>query len=111
MTTIYAVYEQDDMVEGRGSYNFTCAFTTYKEAIKYMDYRPGIMGRRCKWSESKNKDYFIKEILIYNTAEEKDPNFINNYDEYKRTIEKEIEYEKRKKKKKIDTLKKQLQQI
>lgn len=108
---IYLVYENSDMCEGRGPMIIHAAFTSFEEAAAYMDYRPGVMGRREKWSIKKHGDWEIKEIETFNTAVEKDSDYMNNKKKYAEHIKKELEYRKQRKQKEINKLQQEFDSI
>jgi hypothetical protein len=71
MKLIYAAYYNSDMTEGRGPMVLDIAFEDKAVADAYIDSKPGIMGRKEKWSEEgSGKDWMTKPIFVYKTIEE-----------------------------------------
>lgn len=69
---IYQTMRNSDMTEGRGPMVADLAFTEREYAEDYIDSKPGVMGRRMKWSEQDYGDWTIKEVevLDYNPIEQ-----------------------------------------
>jgi hypothetical protein len=59
---IYLVFRNSDMTEGRGPMIFDSAFLSKKKAEEYVDEKPGVMGRKMKWSERKYGDWEIRTV-------------------------------------------------
>ena len=71
MNTIFAVYRNSDMTEGRGPMIIDSLWSDLQEAKKYIDIQPGIQGRMAKWSTMKHGDWYIEELKVYNTSDQK----------------------------------------
>lgn len=56
---IYILMCQTDMTEGRGPYAVHSVWGDRKEAEKYMDSMPGVMGRKVQWSKEKCGDWVL----------------------------------------------------
>ena len=67
-STIYVVMVNSDMVEGRGPMVIDSVFSSYEAAAEFIDYRPGIMGYKKKWSEGNCGDWQIVEMKMHNSA-------------------------------------------
>lgn len=73
MIVIYQTYRNSDMTEGRGPMIPDRAFLKREDAEKYIDDKPGIMGRKCSyensipipWSKSKSGDWEIRKIQVF----------------------------------------------
>ena len=61
---IYLTKVNADLNEGRGPMVNDLAFKHKEDAMAYIDYRPGVMGRSKKWSEEKYSDWIIEEIEV-----------------------------------------------
>ena len=70
MKTIYSAYYNSDGVEGRGPMVLDISFTTRAAAAEYIDAKPGVMGRKQKWSEEQHGDWMIKETLLLESVSE-----------------------------------------
>lgn len=71
MQTIYIAQKNADTTEGRGPMINVCAFFTFEEAAKFVDDKPGVMGRREKWSEKKwGGDWKILPIAVFDNVAE-----------------------------------------
>lgn len=62
---VYLTLENVDTTGGCGPIINRYCFITRELAAEYIDSKPGIMGRRLKWSEGKYLDWDIKEIEVY----------------------------------------------
>ncbi len=49
---IYIVERNADTTEGRGPMVIDSVWLDWNKAAAYIDDKPGVMGRRAKWSES-----------------------------------------------------------
>jgi len=58
---IYLVFRNSDMTEGRGPMVFDSAFIKKENANNYVDTKPGVMGRKVKWSEERYGDWVVEE--------------------------------------------------
>ena len=70
MYYVYAVYKNSDMAEGRGPSVLDCLIGDEDEAAKYIDHRPGVMGRTEKWSNHNYGDWHYKKCPVYSSAAE-----------------------------------------
>lgn len=61
---IYLTKRNSDLTEGRGPMVNDLAFMHKEDAAAYIDHRPGVMGRRIKWSEENYGDWIIEEIEV-----------------------------------------------
>lgn len=71
MKTIYLVKKNSDTTEGRGPMVIDCAFTKENDAKTYIDDKPGVMGRKAKWSEEKYGDWQVEPLVVFETIEER----------------------------------------
>jgi len=68
--TVYVVYKNADMTEGRGPMVFDRVFARRESALAYVESKSGIMGRKTDLSESKNgvlemNDYRVVPTTLY----------------------------------------------
>jgi len=61
---IFVAFKNSDMTEGRGPMIIDEMFMEREDAVNYIDSKPGVMGRRAKWSEEKYGDWMIKELYV-----------------------------------------------
>ena len=65
MTTVtyYQTRRLFDMTEGRGPMINDLAFTEYRHAEAYINSQPGVMGRRCNWTQERHaSDWDIQTV-------------------------------------------------
>lgn len=62
---VWLVYKNSDTTEGRGPMVLDCIFHYRADAAAYIDQKPGIMGRKGKWSEEEYGDLQIKEMDVF----------------------------------------------
>lgn len=62
---IFLTFRNADMTEGRGPDVPDKAFLHLKDAAGYIDDKPGVMGRRQKWSEIPHGDWNIRSLLVH----------------------------------------------
>lgn len=62
---VYQTFRNNDMTEGRGPMVTDKCFLHRADAEAYINSKPGIMGRRAKWSEETLGDWHINEIQVY----------------------------------------------
>jgi len=76
MKTIYLVKRNSDTTEGRGPMVIDTAFFSRIEAAKYIDPKPGIMGRLSDkgWSTEKYGDWMIEPLIVYDSLTESNNN-------------------------------------
>lgn len=68
---VWIVMRNADTVEGRGPMvDVGLAFTNKEQADKYIDWKPGVMGRRLEWSKIDHGDWTLKELTLLDTAPE-----------------------------------------
>jgi len=63
---VYLTYRNADMTEGRGPMVPDRCFSERVFAEHYIDVQPGVMGRRCRWSQEKFGDWEVREIEVIN---------------------------------------------
>jgi hypothetical protein len=61
---VYQTYKNSDMTEGSGPMIPDLTFLYRMDADAYIDTRPGIMGRRAKWSTEKYSDWKVVPIEV-----------------------------------------------
>lgn len=64
MTTVYCVYKNADMTEGRGPMLLDSIWESLSLADDYMDCHTGVMGRQERWSKSTSGDWMVKEFPV-----------------------------------------------
>lgn len=63
--THYQTRRQSDMTEGRGHMVNDLAFVNYQDAADYINSKPGVMGRRVKWTDAKYEgDWDIQPVNV-----------------------------------------------
>jgi hypothetical protein len=65
MTTVYCVYRNADMTEGRGPMLLDSIWASKELAEDYMDCQQGVMGRQERWSKSKSHDWEVREFSVH----------------------------------------------
>ena len=91
MQTIYMIQK----IEGRGPMINVCAFTSFDEAANFVDDKPGVMGRREKWSELKwGSDWKILPIAVFDSVEEYEKE--NTVEQLRQAALKKLTHEERK---------------
>jgi hypothetical protein len=58
------------MTEGRGPMVNDVCFEYKQDAEDYIDTQPGIMGRKCQWSQAKYGDWDVIELTIASSLSE-----------------------------------------
>ena len=71
MTTVYCVYKNADMTEGRGPMLLDSIWASRALAEDYMDCHFGVMGRQERWSKSTSGDWEVREFRV--RSEKYDP--------------------------------------
>lgn len=66
---VYQTLRQSDMTEGRGRMVNDLCFSTYELAAEYIDSKPGVMGRKGKWSTDRYGDWKIEKFKVYTSIE------------------------------------------
>jgi hypothetical protein len=61
---VYLTRRNIDMTAGCGPMVNDACFSTRRLAEEYIDFKPGIMGRKLKWSEGQYGDWDIEELEI-----------------------------------------------
>ena len=62
---VYLISCNADMTEGRGPMHFTGeAYYGKQLAMDIIDQRPGVMGRKSKWSQEKWGDWQVREVEV-----------------------------------------------
>jgi len=64
MTTVYCVYKNADMIEGRGPMLLDSIWASRALAEDYMDCQPGVMGRQERWSKSTSHDWEVRVFRV-----------------------------------------------
>lgn len=64
MKNVYVVMRNADLIEGRGPMVFDSVWDDRDSAAKHIDDKPGVMGRKQKWSEQKFGDWEIIEAPL-----------------------------------------------
>lgn len=70
MKVVYATLYNADTCEGRGPMVIDKVFSNRRDAAAYIDNKPGVMGRRGKWSEEKYGDWKIEEYPVFDCLAE-----------------------------------------
>lgn len=74
MLTVYQVWREKDMTEGRLGKEPTVTFTNETDAWKYANSQSGIMGRKPpsgNWRDySGGEDWTVKPLTLYESYEE-----------------------------------------
>lgn len=66
MNTVFLVYKNSDMIEGRGLMVLDCVFSTLDAATQYANSKSGVMGRKPSangWGEY--GDWRVEECVVF----------------------------------------------
>ena len=72
MFTIYQVWWESDMTEGRRPKRYVTSFMVEEDAWSYANSKSGLMGRKCEdWrTYSGGQDWDVRQVNVYETLDE-----------------------------------------
>lgn len=68
MDRVFLTRRISDTTEGRGPMLPDLCFRHREDAEKYIDDKPGVMGRFKRWSQEKHGDWDIMELQVFDSC-------------------------------------------